>query len=79
MRPERYRVEITQSVEANAHRTDDAMRDAISQLLPDVVWQPDVEDVAWAGDTPDNRRMCRDHVTVEGRGTVVVTVVAGAK
>ncbi len=79
MRPSRYRVEITQSVEVNAHRTDDAMRDAMSQLLPDVAWQPDVENVAWAGDTPDNRRMCRYHVTVEGRGTVVVTVVPVAK
>ena len=74
MKPTRYDVAITQSLTADAHRTDDALRDAMARVFPDVAWSPDLDDIGWGGETPDGRLVTRYHLQVEGRGTVVVTV-----
>ena len=74
MKPGRYRVEVTQAIEVDAHRTDEALRDAMAMVLPGVPWSPDLDDIGWGGETPDGRLVTRYHLKVEGRGTVVVTV-----
>ena len=74
MKPGRYRVEVTQAIEVDAHRTDDALRDAMGRVLPGVPWSPDLDDIGWGGELPDGRLVTRYHLKVDGRGTVVVTV-----
>ena len=74
MKPGRYRVEVTQVIAVDAHRTDDALRDAMAVVLPGVPWSPDLDDIGWGGELPDGRLVTRNHLMVERRSSVVVTV-----
>ena len=52
MKPTRYDVTVTQSLISEVHRTDDALRDAMARVLPDVPWSPDLDDIGWAASCP---------------------------
>ena len=79
MKPTRYDVTVTQSLTADAHRTDDALREAMARVFPDVPWSPDLDDIGWGGELPDGRLVTRYHLKVKGRGTVVVTVTPATR
>ena len=44
MKPGRYRVDVTQAIEVDAHRTDDALRDAIAREVQREPGRPTVGD-----------------------------------
>ena len=62
MKPTRYDVAITQSLTADAHRTGDALREAMARVFPDVPWSPDLDDIGWGGELPDGRLVTRYHL-----------------
>ena len=49
MKPGRYRVDVTQAIEVDAHRTDDALRDAIAREVQREPGRPTVGDAPMTG------------------------------